>query len=104
MCSFPESRIPNLIRGFGGRRPDVIQRTDDSLATKSGHMGVYHGGGHVGMTEELLHSPDVRAVDQEVRGKRMTKGMASHPLCQSSAFCRLSDCFLNHRLMDMVTP
>ena len=47
------------------------------------------------MTKELLHRPDVVAVFQKVRGKRVPEGMAGRPLPYSGG----KDC-LPYRTLD----
>jgi len=43
-------------------------------------MGVDHGGGDIGMTEQFLNGADVGAVGQQMGGKGMTQGVGRHPL------------------------
>ena len=58
-------------------------------------MGVNHGGLHVLVPQEFLHCPDVVADFQELRGKRMSKGMA----CGTLGQYRISHGDV-HRLLD----
>ncbi len=51
-------------------------RTLDSLTAPVEDMGVNHGGLHVLVPQEFLHCPEVVAAFHELRGKRMSKGMA----------------------------
>ena len=43
-------------------------------------MGVNFGGFNVGMAHQFLNHPDVNAVFQQMRGKRMAKGMTTDAL------------------------
>lgn len=60
--------------------------TLDTLTAPVEDMGVNHGGLHVLVPQEFLHCPDVVAAIQELRGKRMSKGMACGTF-QFYSFC-----------------
>jgi hypothetical protein len=89
LCSHPASG-PSWRRSIGtspglckpqshqGRAKDVqqlealwIERAPDALAAALQHMRINHGGAHIFMPQEFLHSADVVAIFQEMRRKRV---------------------------------
>uniref|UniRef100_A4XWW2 Uncharacterized protein n=1 Tax=Ectopseudomonas mendocina (strain ymp) TaxID=399739 RepID=A4XWW2_ECTM1 len=62
------------------RSPSAIQRAEHRQAAAVEHMGVDHGGLHVSMAEQLLHSADVLSRLQQVGGKTVTQGMRGYLL------------------------
>jgi len=49
------------------------QRAQNAAPTFVQHMGVDHGGAHIGMAQQLLHRANVVARLQQMRGKRMAQ-------------------------------
>ena len=54
-------------------------------------MGVDHGGGHIGVPEQLLNGADIGAALQQVGGEGMTKGMRADVLRQTGTAHRHLD-------------
>ena len=60
-----------------------------------GHnMGIYLGGLHVCMAEDLLKHADVHSVFQHVCGEAVTKGMAAGLFVDPGLLCSLLHCLL----------
>jgi hypothetical protein len=59
------------------RAVDLIQWAPDCETSAVEDVGVDHGGLDVLMAEEVLHSPNVIAVFQEMGGEGMAEGMAA---------------------------
>ncbi len=87
--------IPLILNGVGW--------ADDASATALvENVGVDHGRLDVFVTEEFLNSADVVSGHQEVRGERVSEGVAACSLCESCISCGLFDGFLDHRFVEVV--
>jgi hypothetical protein len=58
----------------------TIQRATHPPPAFVEDMGVDHGGFHILMPQQFLHSADVVAILEQVRGKAMPKGVAAYSL------------------------
>ncbi len=89
-----------MIGRFGltpvGRASEGVGRTADAPSAPVQNVRVNHGRPNVSVAEQFLHVADVLAVGQQVRGKRMPKGVARVPLGQSS----LADSLLDRLLYE----
>ena len=56
----------------------MIQRNDHPNTGLIEHMGVDHGGRHIGMAQQGLHGTDIVIGFQQMSGKAVSQGMASH--------------------------
>jgi len=90
--------------GSGGRKLKAVQRTEHPMAAAIQHMGINHGGGDIGVTQELLDGADVVAAFQQMGGKAVTQGMTVDPLTDRGRHGRLFDALLQAVFMDMVPP
>ena len=65
-------------------------------------MGVDHGGRHIGVSEQLLDSPDILTRFEQVGSETMPEGMAGNFFGDSCAsHCRF-DCCLHGILVDVM--
>jgi len=82
----------------------VIERTGHTLAAFVENMGVNHRGADVGMTEQFLHSTDIVTAFQQMRGKRMPKGVRRSGLAKIGIARRLFHGPLYGLLLNMMPP
>ncbi len=86
-----------------GQCSESVHRASDCRRPSVQNMGVDHGRFQISMTQELLDGADIVAVFQEVRRKRMPKGVAGRPLGEPCPHHRFSHGFLKQRLVCMMT-
>src|SRR5882724_2988595 len=88
----PRSRPPprNRIPGPGRKSslgpadlPQIVQGAGDSLSALLEHMRINHGRRHIGVPQQLLNCPNVRALLQQVRRKTMAETVRAHYLRQT---------------------
>jgi len=65
-------------------------------------MGIDHGGAHILMAEQFLDGPDIIAILNQVRGKRMPQGMTTGRLGYSGFPGSFFDGLLDNGLMEMM--
>ena len=61
------------------------------MAALGQDMGVNHGCFHIGVAQELLDRPNIRAALQQVGCKTVSKRVGAHRLCNGGFF----DCYLD---------
>lgn len=73
------------------------------MTTDPGDMGIDHGSGDIGVSEQCLYGSDICTGLQQVSGKGVSHGMAGYPFVDPDLFRGLFDATLNDRLMYMVS-
>ena len=96
-------RITTRCKGeLGGLLVGAVCRAADTSTASIEDMGVDHCGLHVVVPQQFLHGPDVVALLQEMRRKRMAKRMAGCPFRDSRPEHSLPKCTLHDCLVHVV--
>jgi len=74
---------------------EAINGTAHAEGAAIEHVRVHHRRADVGMTQQLLHGPNVVPVLEQVGRKRMPEGMWTHTLGDARPPCPV-----RHRLLD----
>ncbi len=77
LCCIRRSAAERRARGYQSARRDIdVERAANAKATAVEDVRVQHGRRHVLVAPLLLHGADVVAGLEQVRGKRVTEGVA----------------------------
>ena len=79
-----------------------IRRALDSARPSVQDMGVDLRRAHVTVPEQFLNRADIMAVFQQVRGERVTEGVAARRFGDPRATDRVLDCALQHGFVQVV--
>jgi len=82
----------------------IVHGTLDAFAAPVKYINVNHGGLHVLLAQDFLHGPNVEAAIQDLRGKRMLKGMACGAFGQPRLFQRAVNRLLDDRFVNVMPP
>lgn len=67
-------------------------------------MGVDHGGGHIAVAQQLLHSANVGTGLQQVGGKAVAQGVHGHRLVDLGDLDRVLQGSLQALFIEVMTP
>jgi hypothetical protein len=74
------TRLQDMCNARAYPRSQPVGRTLDPQSAPIQHVRVDHRGAHVTMPQQFLHGPDVVAVFEQVRGKRVPQRILTLPM------------------------
>lgn len=94
--------MPGNLVSNEARASRPIQRAKYGKAAAVEHMGIDLRGLHIRMAEQFLHRADVLPGFEQMRGKRMAKGMRRSGLIDTNPTYCITNRALNGFLMQMM--